>query len=793
MYLNILKKDLKRKRTMNIILLIFITLAVMFVSSSANNISAVTSSLDNYFDKAGVADYIVIEKDKVANYGGAQELVKDLDCVTKTRAEDILYITAGIETKGEVKNSSQISVLCSIEESPQKFFDVTNKEIKKVKDGEVYFRKNLFSEYGVNTGDKISIKIGNVKKTFTIAGPVKDATFGGTLMGTPRFVVSQNDYNDYCKGGNEAPYHGKIVHITTSNTDRVRDAVSNDQNLMFQADRGTIKITYLMEMLIAGVLLIVSICLILIAFVVLRFTITFTLSEEYREIGIMKAIGINNRKIRGLYIVKYLAMSAVGAVVGFLLSIPFSKLLLDQVSDNILISSRGGLLLSIVCGLLVVGVIILFCYGVTKKVKRFTPVDAIRSGQTGERYRKKGLLKLNKSRLRPVTFMAFNDILSGLKKYSIMLVTFTISLLLMGILLNTLHTLQSDSMVTLFSIKPGDVYLEDNGNVLDDIINPDGREKLKNTLADIKQDLKEKDIPADVYDDVVFQFIFENAKGKSYNVRCYQGINTNIKDYEYTEGTPPVNKGEIAITRQTAAQFKVGIGDTLTIFNSGGEKDYIITAYFQTMNNIGDGIRFNEAEDLSFKYLGWANAYQVKYTDNPSAEEIEDRFQTITKMYRDKLNVLNTQDFINSLMGGFSSKMFDGVKFVAMLVVFLISLMVVVLMEKSFLTKERGEIAVLKAMGFKNRSITLWQALRVGIVMIASVIIFVILSNPVCQVTSGAIFKIMGAESIVFVNDIFGSYILIPAVMLVVTVLASAITAAVSIKSIKTSEMNSIE
>ena len=48
MYLNILKKDLKRKKAMNAILLVFVILATMFVSSSVNNILSVTTALDSY-------------------------------------------------------------------------------------------------------------------------------------------------------------------------------------------------------------------------------------------------------------------------------------------------------------------------------------------------------------------------------------------------------------------------------------------------------------------------------------------------------------------------------------------------------------------------------------------------------------------------------------------------------------------------------------------------------------------------------------------------------------------------
>ncbi len=54
MFFDILKRDLKRKKTMNIIILLFVILSVMFVSSSVTNLTAVTGSLDSFFDKAGV-------------------------------------------------------------------------------------------------------------------------------------------------------------------------------------------------------------------------------------------------------------------------------------------------------------------------------------------------------------------------------------------------------------------------------------------------------------------------------------------------------------------------------------------------------------------------------------------------------------------------------------------------------------------------------------------------------------------------------------------------------------------
>ena len=60
MYLNILKKDLKNRKATNIILLVFIILATMFVASSVNNIVMVTSALDNFMEMSNVPDMLIV-------------------------------------------------------------------------------------------------------------------------------------------------------------------------------------------------------------------------------------------------------------------------------------------------------------------------------------------------------------------------------------------------------------------------------------------------------------------------------------------------------------------------------------------------------------------------------------------------------------------------------------------------------------------------------------------------------------------------------------------------------------
>ena len=53
MFWRILKKDLKRKKTMNVIILLFVILCSMFAAASVNNIVALVGGLDYYFARLG--------------------------------------------------------------------------------------------------------------------------------------------------------------------------------------------------------------------------------------------------------------------------------------------------------------------------------------------------------------------------------------------------------------------------------------------------------------------------------------------------------------------------------------------------------------------------------------------------------------------------------------------------------------------------------------------------------------------------------------------------------------------
>ncbi len=791
MYFGILKRDLKRKKTMNTILLIFMILSVMFVSSSVNTMMSVMSATDKFLDISGAEDYFAA----TLGLKSGEEVIEKLnalDCVSSVKSEKIFYLNENsIKYKGKTAQISANGVLNSVDDICIKIFDSDKNELTQVNDGEIFVKNSFLEKNNISVGDKIRITTGGYTGEFTIKGTVLDVLFGSEMMGTPRFIISRNEFDKFVQNSTEDKYEmykGVILNIAASDVSKVENTVSSIDGIAFTGTRDVIKLTYIMDMITAGVFLIVSICLIIISLVLLKFTIGFTISEEYREIGVMKAIGIRNGKIQTLYMVKYLAMAAAGAVMGFFAGLPFGEMMKAQSSKNIVAGEENSILVNLICSAAVVLIIAFFCRMSTGKVKKFTPVDAIRNGESGKRYKKKGLFSLSKSHSRPVFFMAVNDIFSGFRHFAVMTVTFIVGILMITIIVNTMSTLQSPKLLAWFSMADCDVTLEDK-ECIDKYNHPDGQKLRAQYLEEMEKTLADNDIPAECFAETLFKFSVQNGEINTMSL-VFIGSGTTTDQYAYIEGTPPESTNEVAITYITAEKLNVKIGDTITVKTGGENERFLITALYQSMNNMGEGIRLSEKLEMDYsRALGYFS-YQIRYTDTPSDAQRSERYEKIKELYPD-YKPRTSGEYLDYSIGGVAGTM-GGTKDFIILVVMVINILVVVLMEKSFLTKERGEIALMKAMGFTNHTLIAWQTIRIALLMAAAVVIAVLLTDPLSQLAVGGIFRTMGAKYIVFDTNILEAYIIYPLAVFAVTVLASMISA-LGIRSISSREVNNIE
>lgn len=782
MYLRILKKDLKRKKTMNVILLIFVILAATSIASSANNLITVSGAVDNFFEKANVPDYWFSSTN-------AADMERFEDFASENGYEHSTLRLVQIEPKNvtiegekmEYKNTICLSTLGGIN-----IFDKNDDVITHINDGEIYVAGYMFhsTENDYHEGGKIFISQNGVEKEFTVKGYSKDALYGSEMVGMGRFLVSENDAALF---DTESAAACSSVEVHTRDEEYIDKFNALGINTIMSIDRSMFKMVYIMDTLIAGILLVVSVCLILISMVILRFIINFTITEEFREIGVMKAIGIKNFAIRGLYIAKYFAIAVIGTAVGLCISFPLSRLMISGALKKMVISSGDNYLINISAAVLAAVIVVLFSYLCTRKIKKFSPIDAIRSGETSERYKKKGILRLGKSHMPTVPFMALNDIFSGVKNYISMIIIFILGTLLVIIPTNTINTLRSDKLITIFNMVESDHVISQEL-----LFNPneDNKSKVERQFSEVREMFAENGIDVDVFQEIMFRANVNKGEKRTNSI-SFQSMGGVTPDmYTYLEGTPPQNVHEVALTFLIAERIGAEIGDDVEIKLGEDTRTYTVSAINQSMNNMGEGVRFHEDAELDYNYAAGCFGIQVNYKDSPDKAELAERKALLEKLYPDA-TVFTSGEYISYMIGNIAGQL-DQMKILILSIILAINALVAVLMVKSFITKEKSEIALLKAIGFQNGTLTLWQTLRIGIVLIVSVLTGALVSTPLSSLIITPIFRMMGAYSIEYDIRAVEVYVVLPLIMLGVTALAAFISAQ-GLRKISSSQISNNE
>ena len=788
MFWRILKKDLKRKKTMNIILLLFVVLCSMFAAASVNNIIAVVGGLDYYFEKAELGDYFIIER-STGGEDTISKILKHSENVSGYRAYNVVNASCDdLKTdSGKLMEFSNIALICDINNTKQNFFGMDNEVITDVENGKVYITGSVPKREGVKIGERFYVELGDTKLPLEVAGFAKDALLGSEMMGNPRLLINSADFETLTADETIHTYScGHVYDIDTDNAAALESELNEQNGMLFSGDRDLIKMTYIMNMLVAAIILVVSAGLLIVSFVVLRFTIRFTIAEEFREIGVMKAIGLNNSSIRMLYLVKYLGITLAGAVIGYFGSVPFGNLLLKSVSENMVLGNDNGMIIGVVCCIAVVLIIMLFGWSSTRRIEKLSAIDAVRSGQTGERFRKRSLLSLGKSKFGSTGFLALNDVTSEPKQYGILTAVFAICTALVMILAVTANTLDSGSLLYLLSMTESDVYLTDSTRAMEIIA---GTKTICETEDEIADILTENDMPGNVYLEGWYKLPV-TAKNGSFQINFLKCADTVTTDYDYIDGSAPMKPDEIAVTKQISKKLGAEIGDRVTVKIGGEEREFIITAYFQCFNNLGECARFHQDVEIADTLMTSSFSYQITFDDHPDKAVIEERIEKLKDIF-DNQNIFDTKGFVKDCMG--VGDMIAAVKNLVLILSLIIIILLAVLMERSFISKERSEIALLKAVGFDSGSVILYHTMRFGITVIIAIVTASALLMPLTKLIIDPLFGMMGAIGKIEYQfnalEIFGAY---PVIIFCVTVLSAALTALYT-KAIKASDTASIE
>lgn len=785
-----LKKDLMHRKSVNLILFLFITIATVFLASSVNNILVVSSSVDYYMDYANIPDVNLV----AVNSGEKEKIMKWIETEAPGVKDYGYQEMLSVEQKnlhrenGKKFNAEGLSLFLSEESSDYcKGFD-PNGGALHLQDDEIGMPAFLMDKNDLKVGDKVRISLNGRDKTFTLKTVVKDAAFGNDMVGMSRIFMNSDMYKEFKKTGSEQTYALYFINVSSISEFTEAQNLQSFPSVLNTVSRSMYSMIYSFDLILAALLILVGICMILIALLVLRFTLLFTMEEEYREIGIMKAIGLRDKAIRRLYLVKYTFLVSSGAFLGLLISVPISCIMVAGVSVNMIMEDSGvNFFVNILCTLLIIFLVMLFCMNCTRKLSRITAISAIRGGHSGESFAKASALYLFKQKyLRVPAYLGINDMLTHLKRYALLLVTFCISFVLITIPLNTINTMQSSEMASKFTVNTDSaVYIKKIEGKQDSAYRNSAQ--LKKGMQRVEREMKEKGYDAELTASSIY-FLPFHAPGKKGNTKIMslqiQGRNTEYLDY--LEGSAPVLENEIAFSRLILEDNNWHIGDRIEADLNGETYKFIITGSYADYMQLGSSARLNAKLDLSkvdmFEY--WNVNVDMK-TDK-SQTELKD---TLQKQFPD-YEWYTAQEIIDRNIGGIQESLSELlIPMTAMLCA--VIMLITLLMEMLFIVREKGEIAMMKSIGFRNSSIRSWQVIRMILVALVSMLAAVPLSMLSNRFMLEPIFAIMGADVHIQIDPV-QVYLIYPGVLLL-GIICATIFATGQIKRIHIREMNNME
>ena len=729
-----------------------------------------------FLEKSELKDYIILAEDNNKINLELESFLENSTSIDEFFIDNVFSLSSsnlGLSDGTKDFKMSQAVFVNTCNMKQQKFFDKENNLIENVADGEIWINYKTLIEEELTEGDIIYITTDEgVEKQYKIAGYMKDIFLGSEMMGAVRFLLSDNDFHELYQV--ESLEKFRFYSMNLNDEDQFKKEYSDlGSSNILNADMELVSKLYFMDMLMASVFIIVSICFIIMSILILRFTIVFTISEDIRQIGILKAIGINDFHIRCIYLLKYVFITGIGAIVGVICSHTFEQMLLDKALKNIVTDTKDiSIIISSLCGIGVIAVVGIFGYLCTARLKKVSPLTAIRNGNNGERFHKKSILKLSKSKLNISSYLALNDILCNKKRFIVLGITFIIGVWLVTIPAISADTLKSDQIVQWFGIAESDLYLSDQSELIN-IMSLTDRNEIQKLVGETRRQVEELGYPVDsAHMDLNWRFKIAK-EDRSFISVANQGTGVDATVYTYLEGTAPMLENEVAITHIVADYINANIGDTVRITTGGEEKEYMITALFQNMGNLGEGIRFSEKAQISYQSMIGSYGVQINFKEEYTHTELKEIQSKISEKYPN-WTVKEATEFLSMLIGGVGDQIAN-IKDFTLCVVIFINALIILLLQKMFLIKDRGEIAFLKSLGIKNTTIIAWVVKRITFVNVIGALIATTLSVPLTQLTSGQIFKMMGASDIEYQVNIIDVFCVYPFILIVCGVIVTFI------------------
>ena len=735
MFFKMLKSDLKRKKGLNLILFIFISVASILVFAGSVQIFSTLTRDATAKRLCRTSDtHFWILSDQFSNEELSEKIAASLDAdpnVTAWSTSDIARIAEDAInypncdlTENRYMFMMKIQALTTMPRVHDLIYDLNDSPFS-VPNGCVAIPIEVQATTGVRVGEKVTFTkdTGEVYE-LEVCRIYKDNMDNGTL----RYIVSDADYKVLTKNCFRS-YISYNIQLEDDSDDKISE-LGND---LIDQDIPVLSISYSTGMnddvvfmeIISVLVVLISVFLILIIFMTIRFTMIADLKAEEKEIGMMKALGVDSFRFRWLFAAKYIAFAVIGGMVGIIAGLPAAGALINMFGPDCILPERWEMILiGVLSVIVIIIVMIAFSLLVMRRINRISVIDAIHGENHGERFSKRFPLFLHRRKKMPVPFfMALTDILMRFKRYIFLLISYSLGAVIILLGFNTRNSVISTRYTQYWLFHNYDFSLNLSDETQEDIYKESEKTGMS-YIEVINKRIADAGIPAHLDTMNATQgYIKQDDKYKYFSILWKKG--EPGKQVYRKGGTAPKLANEAAMSAYTASKMDIDVGDVIKVniyeLNADrtgydiNERELVITALVDYMEDGDPVIIMGDEYESGFKLGNNYSGFTINAPENEKPAVIGQLKELFGEQH-----VMDGKEALRKQVKQFDT-LFLLFEYVIGGAVVLVLMLITYLYMSIFVAEEVPETALMKIMGFRNISIKAWYLLRMAILLAVSI------------------------------------------------------------------------
>ena len=768
----------KDKAVLAAFLLILIVATMLFQTGCM--VARFDSMYDEKMESRGVSDSMYFA------YGDREEIedkVDQMDMVESFYLVDLVFpedVTAKINDCKE-KTLEDIFFVDELNESDYQNLYYIEKD-ESVTGPRIYVNVYTASSEELSVGDKLKLKIPELGDyEFIVAGIYEDL-FCGQRYSYYSSVIDHDSYEkinekaEVTLSKNSIPMSMMFLCVKfvdgadiATSTSRLQDDLMKEGFFCNGYNKILAKAGYTgITNIIAAFMTAFSAIIMVIAFIMIIFTVNTNINRDIRNIGALRAVGFTISQVRMSLMIEYSVIAAIASSIGIAMAYALFPVLELYATRQLsgLVWEGGfhpGISLPIFAGTIFVMVAVTFA--ATHLMRNIHPATALRFGLESHSFKK--------------NYLPLDKVTGGLNSLLALKSTFQNkgqNIIVIGVILAVSY-MTAFSAILFYNTKIDITNFQR-------LLQGDAPDAYVNITYDTTEEVYGIIDTLQEMDEVSQAYGLSNVDAHAGDYNCYL-LYSNRPEYVYCgvyEGEMAVEANEAVVGSLLAENLGLGIGDEITVKYQDKEAAYLITGLQQAVYSMGERIYIS---DEGFKRLDGEPKYTyVRVRLNEPSEKNVDEFLKHAETVLGS-NCTSTENYYHTQRSTENVPVYAVALVILVLIVlniFTVAIVIRLLLKTVFIKREK-EFGIKKAVGFTSRQLRLQLSLS----LMPLCIIGSLIGSVVACLTTNSLFNVIFNSYGIKNSDLLINPAVIPVALAIVSLMAFAISFVMSGKMKKVS------